>query len=82
MSAAIFGGYALAAVFSTFFSYILPTSRAEAAMSGLLLSFAVYAATILCAFGARSISRMWTGMILLTAGFGLLAILLKLARGP
>ncbi len=80
--AAILGGYALAAVSATFFSYILPTARAEAAMSGLLLSFAVYAAAILWAFGARSISRMWIGLGLPTIGFGSLVVFLKLASGP
>lgn len=81
VAVAVFGGYTLAVAVSTSLSHALPMARADAVLSSLLVGFLVYAAVIVWAFGARSISRMWTGVILLIAGFGSLAILLKLARG-
>lgn len=75
-------GYALAVAVSIVLSFILPMSRVEAVLSGLLISFAVYAAAIIWVFAVRSISRMWIGLGGVTAGFGLLAGLLKLVNAP
>lgn len=72
--AAVFGGYALATLLSLVVAGLFPMPRADAAMTALLLSFAVYTAAILWAFAARSAGRAWAGLLLpaLPAGLWLL----------
>ncbi|MBB3228082.1 uncharacterized membrane protein YjjP (DUF1212 family) [Luteibacter sp. Sphag1AF] len=60
--AAMVGGYALAAAFSAFVA-VLPGNRAELTMTGLLLSFAVYACAVIWVFAARTAWRAWLGLI-------------------
>jgi hypothetical protein len=82
IAAAAFGGYALAAACSILLSFTLPAARADAVLTGLLVSFAVYAVAIIWAFAVRSVLRMWIGMSVVTALFGSLAVLLKLTGVP
>lgn len=78
--AAIFGGYALASLCTTACAILLPGARAEAVLTGMLLSFAVYVCAFLWAFAAPSASRAWFGL-LLPALFLAGAVLLTLRRG-
>lgn len=61
---AIFGGYVFAATASVFLSYILPMQRADALMTGILLSFAFYTGAIIWAFAARTGILAWAGILL------------------
>ncbi len=57
--AAILGGYTLACAFTAFFSLALPLQRTEAVLTTSMLSFAVYTATVILVFAARSAARAW-----------------------
>jgi hypothetical protein len=77
--AAVFGGYTFTVASSICFSYLLPAARFEAVMTAVLLSFLIYAGTVLWVFSIHSLKRMWLGLGGATAGCGLLAGTLKLA---
>ncbi|NHF73472.1 DUF3649 domain-containing protein [Paracoccus xiamenensis] len=68
--AALFGGYALAALTSVA-TLALPTNRIDAIFAGMLASFLVYTAAIVWVFAVRSARRAWAGLLL--AGLPLLA---------
>ncbi|OWG13568.1 iron uptake protein [Delftia sp. K82] len=60
--AALFGGYAVAALASVAV-LALPADRTQAAISGTLLSFAVYAGAVIWVFAVRSARRAWAGLL-------------------
>lgn len=60
--AALFGGYAVAALASVAV-LVLPADRVQAAFSGMLLSFAVYAGAVVWVFAVRSAWRAWAGLL-------------------
>ncbi|MES2531399.1 MAG: DUF3649 domain-containing protein [Pseudomonadota bacterium] len=60
--AALFGGYALAALTSVA-TLALPMTRSEAVLTGMLASFAVYAGAVVWVFAVRSARRAWVGLI-------------------
>ncbi|CAB5683966.1 Protein of uncharacterised function (DUF3649) [Delftia tsuruhatensis] len=60
--AALFGGYAVAAL-SSVAVLALPADRVQAAISGTLLSFAVYAGAAVWVFAVRSAWRAWAGLL-------------------
>lgn len=63
---AVFGGYALAALASARLAALcaLFMARADAALTGLLLSFVFYAAAIIWTFSAGTLARAWTALLL------------------
>lgn len=61
--AAIVGGYAMASLAAIVCATLLPLERAEAVLTGMLLSFAVYAGVVVWIFAARTALRAWTGML-------------------
>ncbi|SDG22450.1 MULTISPECIES: hypothetical protein [Rhodanobacteraceae] len=65
--AAVFGGYAMAALVASAFARWLPVARVEAVITGMLSSFAVYATVVILAFAMRSATRVWLWL----AAFGL-----------
>ena len=69
--AALFGGYALAALVSVA-ALALPISKPQAVLTGMLLSFLVYAGAVIWVFAVRSATRAWFG--LLVAALPLLAL--------
>lgn len=70
--AAVLGGYGLA-VLTTIAALALPTSRAEAALAGLLASFLVFACAVVWVFAVRSATRAWLGLVVAAAVLSLLA---------
>jgi hypothetical protein len=62
--AAILGGYALAALVSIVGATLLPTTRVEAVLAGMLLSFAAHAGAVIWVFAARTALRAWIGLSL------------------
>lgn len=60
--AALFGGYALAALTSVA-TLALPMARTEAVFTGLLLSFLVYVGAVVWVFAVRSARRAWAGLV-------------------
>ena len=75
--AAVVGGYALATASGILLSWALPMPRFEAVTVAVLLAFVVYTAAILWAFAARSLWRMWLGLLLSTALCGAASLLLR-----
>ena len=66
--AALLGGYALATTAGIFIGGVLPVSRGNAALTGNLLSFSVYAAVVIWAFTVRRPLYVWLALIT-SAGF-------------
>jgi len=61
--AALFGGYALAALFSVAV-LALPLSKPQAVLTGMLASFAIYAGTVIWVFAVRSALKAWAGLLI------------------
>ena len=61
--AALFGGYALAAL-SSVAVLALPMSKPQAVLTGMLASFAVYASAVIWVFAVRSALKAWAGLII------------------
>lgn len=66
-TAAIVGGYVLAALSVGLFSLLLPMPRVEAVLTSMLSSFLIYALTILWVFSTRTATRAWVGVSLPSA---------------
>jgi hypothetical protein len=64
--AALFGGYALAALASVAV-LALPISKPQAVLTGMLASFAIYAAAVIWVFAVRSALKAWVGLIIVAA---------------
>jgi hypothetical protein len=75
--AAAIGGYALAAAVSACLSYALPMPRADATLTGILVSFLIYVGVVMWVFAARSLKRLWWQLGGATVVFGALALLLS-----
>lgn len=72
--AAVIGGYLLAALGSVCLAYCLPllfqSSRAEAAVLSMTLSFLVYLPAVLWCFACRTAWRAWLGLLVPSAMLG------------
>ncbi|SCX70917.1 DUF3649 domain-containing protein [Variovorax sp. EL159] len=83
--AAIAGGYGVAALSAAVLALCLPAAfgmaRSEAAMTGTLASFLVFALAVLWVFAARSAWRAWSGLVIAAVPLGLLLLLLVRITG-
>lgn len=70
--AALFGGYALAALASVAV-LALPISKPQAVLTGMLASFAIYAGSVIWVFAVRSALKAWAGLIVLAVPLSLAA---------
>jgi hypothetical protein len=70
--AALFGGYALAALFSVAV-LALPMSKPQAVLTGMLASFAIYAGAVIWVFAVRSAWKAWAGLLIVAAPLSLAA---------
>ena len=59
--AALFGGYALAAL-SSVAVLALPLSKPQAVLTGMLASFAIYTGAVIWVFAVRSALKAWAGL--------------------
>ncbi len=59
--AALAGGYALAALASVAV-LVLPMTKPQAVITGMLASFAIYAGAVIWVFAVRSATRAWLGL--------------------
>jgi ABC-type polysaccharide/polyol phosphate export permease len=62
IAAALFGGYALAALASVA-TLAFPIARPQAVLTGMMLSFLIYAGAVIWVFAVRSAARAWTGLV-------------------
>ena len=70
--AALFGGYALAALGSVAV-LALPISKPQAVLAGMLASFAIYSGAVIWVFAVRSALKAWAGLIAVAAPLALAA---------
>jgi hypothetical protein len=70
--AALFGGYALAAL-SSVAVLALPMSKPQAVLTGMLASFAIYAGAVIWVFAVRSALKAWAGLIVVAVPLSLAA---------
>ena len=70
--AALLGGYALAALGSVAV-LALPMSKPQAVLTGMLASFAIYAAAVIWVFAVRSALKAWVGLIVVAVPLSLAA---------
>ncbi|MBD8574878.1 DUF3649 domain-containing protein [Pseudomonas syringae] len=68
--AATFGGYLLASLFSVCITRWVPLPRAEAVMTGMMLSFLAYLGAFIWCFACRTAWRAWSGVLLPCALLG------------
>jgi hypothetical protein len=61
--AAVVVGYVVAVLSGVLLSFALPMPRFEAVTTAMLLSFVIYLVAILWAFAARTLWRMWLGLL-------------------
>ena len=83
--AAIAGGYGVAALSAALLALCLPplfgTARSEAAMTGTLASFLVFAVAVMWVFAARTALRAWSGLAVIGAVLGSFLLLLMHSTG-
>jgi hypothetical protein len=65
--AAVVGGYLLASLASVCMALWLPTSRADAVVSGMMSSFVFYLLAVIWCFACRTAWRAWLGVLLPSA---------------
>jgi hypothetical protein len=70
--AALFGGYALAAL-SSVAVLALPLSKPQAVLTGMLASFAIYTGAVIWVFAVRSALKAWAGLIVVAVALSPLA---------
>ncbi|HDS1124938.1 TPA: DUF3649 domain-containing protein [Stenotrophomonas maltophilia] len=70
--AALFGGYALAALCSIA-ALALPIDGRQAVFSGMLASFLLYAGAVAWVFAVRSAWRAWLGLVMTALPLWLIA---------
>jgi len=70
--AALFGGYALAALAGVAV-LALPISKPQAVLTGMLASFAIYAGAVIWVFAVRSALKAWVGLIIVAVPLSLAA---------
>ena len=63
IAAALFGGYALAAL-SSVAVLALPLSKPQAVLTGMLASFAIYAGAVIWVFAVRNALKAWAGLLI------------------
>ncbi|HEX8595517.1 MAG TPA: DUF3649 domain-containing protein [Pseudomonas sp.] len=62
--AAVFGGYLVAALTSVCITQWIPMPRADAVITGMLLSFLAYLVAVLWCFACRTAWQAWFGVLL------------------
>ncbi|MDD1014996.1 MULTISPECIES: DUF3649 domain-containing protein [Pseudomonas] len=80
--AAVFGGYLLAAMASVCITLLLPVPRAEAVISGMMLSFLFYLVAFLWCFACRSAWQAWLGVLLPSLVLGMINGLVYWMKNP
>ncbi|TAI62042.1 DUF3649 domain-containing protein [Bradyrhizobium sp. Leo170] len=70
--AALFGGYAVAAL-SSVAVLALPMTKPQAVLTGMLASFAIYAGAVIWVFAVRSALKAWAGLIVVAVPLSLAA---------
>lgn len=75
--AAIFGSYAVSALWAAALAVMLPTVRVEAALTATMLALAIYPCAVMWCFATRTVGRAIGGLIVFGAIPAMLLMLLK-----
>ena len=70
--AAVIGGYLMASLAAICLALWLPTTRADAVVTGMMMSFLFYLVAILWCFACRSAWQAWLGVLLPCAALALI----------
>lgn len=68
--------YGLTSLISIVLALLWPIPQAQAVLSSIMLSFAIYAALIMWVFSVKSLRTIWVTLVISSALFGLLAWML------
>ena len=71
--AAVVGGYLMASLAAVCLALWMPTSRADAVITGMMSSFVFYLLAVIWCFACRTARRAWFGVMLPSALFATLA---------
>ncbi|MQB15485.1 DUF3649 domain-containing protein [Pseudomonas lactis] len=71
--AAVIGGYLMASLAAICLALWLPTSSADAVVTGMMSSFVFYLLAVLWCFACRTAWRAWAGVMVPSALFATLA---------
>ncbi|WP_032904612.1 DUF3649 domain-containing protein [Pseudomonas sp. CF150] len=71
--AAVIGGYLMASLAAISLALWLPTSRADAVVTGMMSSFVFYLLAVLWCFACRTAWRAWAGVMVPSALLATLA---------
>ncbi|OPA92797.1 hypothetical protein BFW87_16865 [Pseudomonas fluorescens] len=71
--AAVVGGYLMASLAAVCLALWMPTSRADAVITGMMSSFVFYLLAVIWCFACRTAWRAWCGVMLPCAVFATLA---------
>ena len=71
--AAVLGGYLMASLAAICLALWLPTSRADAVITGMMSSFVFYLLAVLWCFACRSAARAWLGVMVPSVALAALA---------
>lgn len=77
VAAAVLGGYALTSALTLLLALAWPLPQAQALMASTMLSFTVYTVVVIWVFAARSLIRIWIGLVAGTLVTTLLCLLLR-----
>lgn len=69
------GSYAVAAALDVALARVLPFAPAEATITATLVGVAAMPAAAIWAFGARTATRAWAGLLLVGGGAAIVALL-------
>lgn len=71
--AAVVGGYLMASLAAVCLALWMPTSRADAVITGMMSSFVFYLLAVIWCFACRTAGRAWFGVMLPSTMFATLA---------
>ncbi|WP_395609014.1 DUF3649 domain-containing protein [Pseudomonas sp. B22129] len=71
--AAVVGGYLMASLAAVCLALWMPTSRADAVITGMMSSFVFYLLAVIWCFACRTAWRAWFGVMVPSALFATLA---------
>lgn len=82
IAAAVIGGYALATLSTLALAYLLPGGKGPALLTGMMLSFLIYAAFIIWTFASRSVKQVWISLGVIMVPLALIFLLFDPGLAP
>jgi len=64
---AIIGGYMLSNLLATLLSYLLPNQAGAGAVTGMLVSYLIYAVIVIWVYSVKSLRDIWRHLFIISA---------------